>query len=224
VSEPKVADRLPRGPHGLTRREVAESQRSRMITAMIDAVAEKGYVKTTVGDVLHRAGVSRATFYEQFDDKADCFRATYASVTGILGQLMDAASASLSADASASDPIERIDTIVGWYLDLLAESPSLAKVFLVEVYASGPLVIEQRRATIDSFVESIVSLLGDVPFPGTVDELSFTIRALVTALVGLATEAVATGETGRLRDLRAPYRALVQRVFGASDVRELTDG
>ena len=183
-----------------------------MILAMIDAVADKGYVKATVGDVLSRAGVSRATFYEQFDDKADCFRATYAYVTGMLGQVMDAALTSLTAEEAPDDPIGRIDALVGWYLDLLAQSPSLAKVFLVEVYATGPLVIEQRRATIDSFVELIITLTADTPFPGGSDEQHFTIRALVTSLVALATEAVATGETEQLGAIREPFRRLVTRL------------
>ncbi len=185
---------------------------------MIEAVAEKGYVKTTVGDVLSRAGVSRATFYEQFDDKADCFRATYSYVTGMLGQVMDAAVRSVTDDASVSGPVDRIDTLVGWYLDLLSQSPSLAKVFLVEVYATGPLGISQRRATIDAFVELIISLLADTPLPGTAAEQHFTIRALVTSLVALATEAVATGEIDRVPELRAPFRSLVARVFDPSGV------
>lgn len=189
---------------------------------MIDAVADKGYVKTTVGDVLSRAGVSRATFYEQFDDKADCFRATYASVTDLLGQVMDAALTSLTTDEAHLNPIAGIDTLVGWYLELLSQSPSLAKVFLVEVYATGPLVIEQRRATIDSFVELIITLLADTPMPGTRDEQHFTIRALVTALVALATEAVATGEIDRLNDLRGPFGALVARVLDPTGSNGLT--
>ncbi len=216
VLEPSTATRLPRGPHGLSRSEVAESQRSRLITAMIDAVAEKGYVKTTVGDVLSRAGVSRATFYEQFTDKADCFQATYSFVVGMLGQVMEAAIAALDAADAPTDPVDRIDTLVGWYLDLLGQSPSLAKVFLVEVYATGPLVVEQRRATIETFVSLIVDLLDDVPFTGTEDEQHFTIRALVTSLVALATEAVAAGDLDHLADLRAPFRNLVARMLGPS--------
>src|SRR3977135_2675206 len=68
---------LPRGPHGLSREEVEVSQRARLLQAATEAVAELGYVKTTVADVLARAGVSRATFYQLFRDKEDCFLAAY---------------------------------------------------------------------------------------------------------------------------------------------------
>src|ERR671932_1794815 len=68
---------LPRGPHNLTRDDVLASQRERMIDAVAATVARKGYVATTVGDVVARAGVSRKTFYEHFQDKEDCFLAAF---------------------------------------------------------------------------------------------------------------------------------------------------
>ena len=42
---------------------------------MAQVMAEKGYVATTVADVLRAAKVSRETFYEQFESKEDCFAA-----------------------------------------------------------------------------------------------------------------------------------------------------
>ena len=48
---------------------------------MVAAVAEKGYVDVAVADVVSRARVSRATFYEQFRDKADCFVAALQACT-----------------------------------------------------------------------------------------------------------------------------------------------
>ena len=76
---------LPRGRHSLSREEVRASQRRRMLEAMANATAEKGYVHTTVADVIKRAGVSRETFYEHFSDKEDCFIAAYdAGVEAVL--------------------------------------------------------------------------------------------------------------------------------------------
>ena len=43
---------------------------------MIDAVGEDGYRETRVADVIARAGVSRKTFYELFDNKQDCLLVT----------------------------------------------------------------------------------------------------------------------------------------------------
>ena len=72
-----VITQLPRGPHRLAREEVLASQRGRMLAAIAEAVAEKGYAATTVADVVGRAGVSRKTFYEHFADKEECFLAAW---------------------------------------------------------------------------------------------------------------------------------------------------
>ena len=66
-------ERLPSGRHGLPRAYVVRSQRERLLEAMVRVAAAKGYEATTVTDVIEVAGVSRATFYEMFDDKAACF-------------------------------------------------------------------------------------------------------------------------------------------------------
>ena len=80
-----IVEPLPRGRHGLTREEVVQSQRSRIFRAMAEVMAQKGYVATTVGDVLRAAKVSRETFYEQFDSKEDCFMsALEAAIDGVM--------------------------------------------------------------------------------------------------------------------------------------------
>ena len=68
---------LNEGPARQSSGDVAAAQRRRMLAAMVAAVAEKGYVAVAVADVVSRARVSRATFYEQFTDKSDCFLAAF---------------------------------------------------------------------------------------------------------------------------------------------------
>lgn len=69
--------RLPHGPNGLNREEVARNQRARLYGAMIESIAVRGYHATTVAHVIAFAGVSRRAFYEQFANKEQCFLATY---------------------------------------------------------------------------------------------------------------------------------------------------
>src|SRR5919201_6795907 len=91
VAEADNVRQLPRGRHRLSREEVIASQRGRMLAAMAEVVAQKGYARTTVADVLSRARVSRETFYEQFSDKEDCFLAAYDfSVEAMLEAITDA--------------------------------------------------------------------------------------------------------------------------------------
>src|SRR5690348_8874337 len=69
--------RLPRGPHRLDRRAVAQHQRVRIHGAMVQAVAGDGYDALSVRQVIALAGVSRRSFYEQFASKEACFLATF---------------------------------------------------------------------------------------------------------------------------------------------------
>jgi hypothetical protein len=69
--------RLPHGPHGLGRDEVARHQRARIHGGMVESVYQRGYAATSVAHVIALAGVSRRAFYEQFTNKEDCFLSTY---------------------------------------------------------------------------------------------------------------------------------------------------
>ncbi len=70
-------DRLPHGPSGMEREEVARNQRTRLYGGMIESVSQRGYHATTVAHVIALAGVSRRAFYELFANKEECFLATY---------------------------------------------------------------------------------------------------------------------------------------------------
>ena len=63
---------------------MARSQRRRILEAMVEVVAERGYPETRVVDIIERAGVSRKTFYELFADKEECFLAAYDHALGLL--------------------------------------------------------------------------------------------------------------------------------------------
>ena len=56
---------------------VAEIQRARMITALVEVAGERGAGGVTVAHIVARSGVSRRTFYELFDDREDCFLAAF---------------------------------------------------------------------------------------------------------------------------------------------------
>src|SRR5271170_7493379 len=70
------------GPSGLPPGQVAEIQRSRMLSAAIQAVEEVGYTRMTVAQVISRAKVSRKTFYDVFIDREDCFLAAFEQTIG----------------------------------------------------------------------------------------------------------------------------------------------
>ncbi|HEV2944478.1 MAG TPA: TetR/AcrR family transcriptional regulator, partial [Solirubrobacteraceae bacterium] len=65
--------RLPHGPHRIPRNKIIQNQRARIHGAMVEAVARRGYERTSVKYVVGLAGVSRRSFYEHYANKEECF-------------------------------------------------------------------------------------------------------------------------------------------------------
>ena len=203
---------LPRGPHGLSREEVEESQRARLLQATTEAVAEQGYVKTTVADILARAGVSRATFYQLFRYKEDCFLAAYQANAELVTGAMTAELTRVR-ESGERDPLARLDRVLGVYLSALRGAPALARVFLVEVYAAGPVAIEQRRASLEGFVDIVAEThRGETGVLGTKVSQRFAAQSFVGAVSSLVTNAVGVGDMDELLRLRAPLMQLAAQI------------
>jgi AcrR family transcriptional regulator len=126
---------------------VATSQRERILRAMVEVVAELGYPETRVVDVIKRAGVSRKTFYEFFDDREDCFLAAYDMALGELYRGTELAYES----ASGRPWAERIRLALETFLGMMAEHPEMAKFCIVDVLAAGPRALARRDAAIRQF-------------------------------------------------------------------------
>jgi AcrR family transcriptional regulator len=203
---------LPRGPHQLSRDEVVRSQRERLLAAMTEAVAEKGYAKTVVADVVTRSGVSRATFYQMFRDVDDCFRAAYEAHAELVALVMTTGLEQLK--QSDDTPIEKLDRILSLYLAALASAPALARVFLVEVYAAGPKLIEQRRASLETFVDVVAATHdGESGVLGTRKDQRFAAELIVNAVSSMVTNIVGVGDVEKLPDLHGKLMTFARQLL-----------
>lgn len=140
-------DQLPPGRHGLDPEYVAASQRARLLNAVVDAVADKGYQETRVTDIIARAGVSRKTFYEHFDEKEECFLAAYEME---VSQIIEAAAQAFAGDGPRPWP-EQVRDGVRAFLGYLVEHPAAARVCIVDVMGAGQRAIARRDAAMRSF-------------------------------------------------------------------------
>jgi AcrR family transcriptional regulator len=215
----KIAERsgtarsLPRGPHSLSAEEVSTSQRERVIAGVIEEVAEKGYVHTSVAGILKRAGVSRLTFYQLFTDKEDCFVAASASRSTLLAEVLDTVGTEDTdgVDGATTSALTRIDRILELYLSVLAAEPASAKALMIEVYAAGPRAIEQRNRSMSQFVDVVSRILteADGAFARLTDT-HFAAQVFVGAVSSMVTNLIGTGEIERLDELRAPLVTLLE--------------
>ena len=175
---------LPRGRHAAPRPVVREAQRARMLDAMVQAVAERGYARVVVADVIERAGVSRKTFYEQFSNKEDCFLATYDAGVDALLDAIDEALTALAPDwlAGARRAVEV-------YLERMAARPAFARAFLIEALGAGTAALERRDVVQRRFAAQLESIhrRARADIPAIPDVPPHTFRAAVGAVNELVT-------------------------------------
>src|SRR6188474_3891549 len=188
-----ASPRLPAGRHGLPREFIVQNQRERIITALVDTVAERGYNATTVAHVTKAASVSRRTFYEHFADKEACFLAAYEMVADHIRASMRAAAESFG------DWPQQVRAALGTMLRFLAAEPELARLTMIEPVAAGGEIAARHRASMQGFVEILKAgrpeHAGERPLPEATEE------TLVGGIVSLIVREISAGRTQELEKL-----------------------
>jgi AcrR family transcriptional regulator len=166
--------RLPHGPYGMSREEVARNYRARMYGAMIEAISERGYPQTTVALVIAYAGVSRRAFYEQFSNKEACFLATY--------DIIIARARKLTKDAWDSERgwDNRFHRALEALLADIAEQPKGPRLVLVDSLGIGPRARERMMLASTTF-ERLLAIAFE-SHPDGVEVSPLTIRAIVAGI------------------------------------------
>jgi AcrR family transcriptional regulator len=134
---PAKIEVLPRPHHSSVREELKASQRGRLICAIADSVAAKGYAETTVADVIALAGVSRRTFYEHFSDKEECFLVAYDVGSQATYDAM------VQAAEGRAGWREILDAVFTTWLEFLDADLSFTRAYLVEFWAAGDAARER---------------------------------------------------------------------------------
>lgn len=198
---------LPKGRHGLSREFIVRNQRERMLDAMANVVAEKGYAATRVADVTEYAGVSRKTFYEQFADKEDCFLAAFDAIAGILMEKL------VQRLGEADETWEsKVHAILGEFLAFCAAEPAFARMCIVEVLSSGPRGLERRDEAMARFYPIIDQLPRDeLGSPSWLSPITPTY--LVGGIYEVVYAAIRRGEVESLPELEGELTSLVFRAY-----------
>ena len=136
---PPLYRRLPHGPNGMRRDEVACNQRARLYGGMIESISQRGYKATTVAHVIALAGVSRRAFYEQFPCKEACFLATYDIVVARARKHM------IDAWLGERGWANRVHAATKSLLDDVAENPKGPRLVLVDALGIGPKARERMQ-------------------------------------------------------------------------------
>jgi AcrR family transcriptional regulator len=202
----ETSGRLPRGRYALSPEEVARIHRERLCRALADVMAEKGYVDTSVQDVLKAAGVSRRAFYELFTSKLDCFLTAFDYAGRILARRLREGAAADDAQDS-QDPVDRFGRAISAYLDALADELSFARLFLIESYVAGPEAISQRASIQGSFAQALARMMRVTGPSG-----EYTATVIIAAVGSMVTVPVAAGDAGAIRALGPPLIEHIRRL------------
>jgi AcrR family transcriptional regulator/DNA-binding MarR family transcriptional regulator len=183
------------------RAAVSELQRGRMLRAAIDAVAEVGYARMTVAQVITRARVSRKTFYEEFEDREDCFLAVFAQVVDNARELVRV--------AYESEPAWRdaIRAALARVLELIEEEPVLARLCVVEALGAGEHVLAHRAGVLDEAAAAIDR--GRTLAPPGRRPPELTAEALVGGVFAVLYARILREPSEPLGDLLAPLMSMI---------------
>jgi AcrR family transcriptional regulator len=183
---------LPRGRHGLPRELIVENQRTRLISGMIETVAEQGYAKATIANVIAAAKVSRKTFYESFANREDCYRAAYEAGFEFLRDRVVTGSSAHEWPGSVRGGLASL-------LESLGAYPDLAAFFLISPAGVGDEISERHHAAIRELVEV---LLAKTPTPrGAAAATEIRTEAFAGGLSRLVAMKVNGGEATQLPEL-----------------------
>jgi AcrR family transcriptional regulator/DNA-binding MarR family transcriptional regulator len=130
--------------NGSPRTQVTEVQRARMLMAAVEVVGERGYGGMSVARITGRAGVSRRTFYDLFEDREDCFLAVFEEAL---------ARASLLATEAASGEQgwrERVRAGLTALLGFVGDEPVQGSLLVKDVLGAGPKVLKARARGLDT--------------------------------------------------------------------------
>ncbi len=184
--------RLPSG-QDVSRGQVEEIQRSRLLAAAAATIDEVGYERTSVHRITGRARISRRTFYELFGNRDAC-------LVALIDEVVDRIERELA--ASGLEHLawrERVRGGLWAILSFLDEEPVLARICVVQALGGGPRVLERR----EQLLARLAAVLDEGRSEGTrgVQCTLVTAEGLVGGAFGVVFARLRSGDQGSLTGL-----------------------
>ena len=207
---------------GVGQQRVSAIQRSRMLVALVEVAAERGVGQASVAHIVARAGVSRRTFYELFEDREDCFLAAFDHALARAGEVV------LPAYEAERGWRERVRAGLAALLRFLDEEPGLGGLLVVDSLSAGPGALERRARVIAALIAAVDAGRGEgkaatgsppLAAEGVVGAVFSVLHARVLRLrvrgsVAGAREGAQGAAGGRSQGGEPPFLALLNQLMG----------
>jgi AcrR family transcriptional regulator len=200
---------LPRGEGNVSRSFVIHNQRERILDALANLSAAKGFAATTIPSIVQEAAVSVQAFYEHFSGKEDAFLVAYE-----IGHRKALAIVERAYESQKEWPAA-VRAGITMLLEFLASEPAYAHLALIDALTASP-----KAATVaDQGINAYMGML-EPGLQSDVDDLVRTpiaIEATAGALLELCFVYVASERTRELPGLTDFASDIALRPFvGAS--------
>jgi AcrR family transcriptional regulator len=175
-SSPPTRLRKPRRPPRLpVPTPDPDPQRRRILAAVTDLVAERGYQRLTITEIAQRAAISLSTFYDHFPGKRD---ALIAAIDDGERQLLEVA---LPAYELAPDWPSAMRDVIHATFAFNATHPALARLSGMRIFSGGASGLNRHEDTIGRFDTALRD--GYREYPGTSTIVGEAIGGSLAALL-----------------------------------------
>jgi AcrR family transcriptional regulator len=216
---PGSASRTPTGRRPIARDQLAVDQRRRILRAVAELVAKRGYHGTSVELIVRKARVGYATFYKNFEDKEACFLAFLDTSTELVWDSVD------EAVAAEQGPWSRkVAVMLHTLFARIAAEPVFARASLVEALTAGPASVARYERALQRMVPI---LRPGRELNAHESELPETLEETIAGgIVWIAYQRLIVGEADHLEALvpetlefaLAPYIGEDEAVRAASEI------
>jgi AcrR family transcriptional regulator len=202
---------LPRGEGNVSRSFVVHNQRERILDALANLSATRGYGATTIPEIVREAAVSVQAFYEHFSGKDDAFLVAYE-----IGHRKALAIVERAYE-SQEDWSEAVRAGIVALLDFLASEPSYAHLALIDALTASPKAASVAQEGMNGYAGMLAPglELGEDDHPPT----PAAVEATACTLLELCFVYVEDERTRELPELEELAWDLALRPFTALGVR-----
>jgi AcrR family transcriptional regulator len=213
----RVPAALPPGRPGVSKEEVAENHRQRILLAAARLAEKKGYTATTVAEITKLARVDGRAFYAAFSDKQEAFMAVHE--IGVQ-QVMSATAGAFFAGGSSWP--ERIWEAGRALFQFLENNPLIAHVGFVEAYAVGPGAVQRVEESHVTFTIFLQEGYQHEPQASTPSRLA--LEAIITTIFEFVYHQTRTSDEPQISGLIGQMAFLAMAPFlGAAEANRFID-
>ena len=199
-----MASAAGRGRAGTVPGRITDAQRGRILQAMAEVTAERGFAGASTELVRARARVSRRTFEGLFSSREECLAAVFDLGRKRTAELV------MEAFAGAESWQQALRTMLASLLVMLDSEPVLARVWLVESLAAGPWALEYRERSIRGLQNLIVSRW---PAAEGWREPPLAAEGLIASVLGIMHAHIVMGRPEPLIELLGPLMGQIGRAY-----------